>query len=291
MFFNYAIHWDYFPLFGSKVLTDSDSISEDISISIYPYWYKQITIEWSIPSGWGACKFHIYRSEIENGNYIQLTPTALDPSIKFFKDMDAQDVSKFNRSWYIVEALLPNGKRIQSNPSTWGGKRLPFVEIRAQEIQRREWLLLNKFTGIESYILRRKTYGMRCSNCWNYDLQKVVKDQCAVCMGTSFEGGYFPAIKTLVQYDPNPNDVELTYFGKWESNELMAWTIAFPEMRARDLIYRVPDAALFHITDWANTELQTVTIRQLLKLTQLDKDSPEYHAVLQNKLIPAEYQT
>lgn len=290
MFFNYAYHWDYYPLFGTKNLTDPNSVSNDITITVYPYWYKQITLEWNIPAEWGAVSFLVYKSEIENGQYTQLTPTYLDSSTKFYKDTSTQDVSKFNRSWYIVEAALPDGRRVQSQPTTWGGRRLPFVEIRAQEIQRREWLLLNRFTGVQSYILRRKTYGKRCSNCWNYDLQKVVKDKCPVCMGTSFEGGYFQAIRTLLQYDTNPNDIEMTYFGKWESNELMAWTIAFPEMRARDLIYRLPDAALFKISDWANTELQTVTIRQMLKLTQLDKDSPEYNAVLQNNLIPSQYQ-
>lgn len=291
MSFSYEYKWDYYPLFVARDITSSDSISGNLTIKLYPYWFKQITLEWKIPGDWGASTFNVYHAQTEVGPFKKLNATPLGTSTNFFKDLTTQDYSKFHRGWYIVEATLPSGKRVQSKPATWEQSRKPWVELRAQEIQRREYLLLRKFTGIDSYIIRRKTYGARCKNCWNFDLEKIVKDKCTNCYGTSFDGGYFPSVNTLVMYDTNPNDIQLTYFGKWEQNETLAWTIAFPEARARDLIYRAADGALFEISDWKNTELQTVTVRQIFKIVQLDKESSEYQAILDNNIIPAQYQT
>lgn len=290
MSFNYEFTWDYFPLFVASGITAGNTVSGNFAVKVYPYWFKQITLEWVIPTDWGGCRFNVYKAQTEDGTYTKLNQALIDVGTNFFKDKTTEDYSKINKGWYIIEAVLSSGKRIQSDPITWGNERTSWVEIRAQEIQRREWLLLNKFVGMEVYVFRRRTYGQRCTNCWNYDLQKVTKDKCTVCMGTSFEGGYFPAIKTLIQFEPNPNEVQLTYFGKWEINEMYAWTIAFPHVKQRDLIYRATDGALFEISDRKNTELQGSTVRQLLKVTQLDKDSPEYHTVIVNKLIPEDYQ-
>jgi hypothetical protein len=291
MTFGYAFTWDYFPLFVQSTITAADTVSRNFAVTIYPYWYKQTTLEWVIPSDWGNCRFNIYRAQTEDGEFVKLNQAPIDSGVNFFKDTTTQDFSKINRSWYIVEAMLPSGKRIQSEPQTWGNLRLPWVELRAQEIQRREWLLLNKFTGLESFVFRRRTYGKRCTNCWSFELEKCTIDKCLVCMGTSYEGGYFPPMKTLLQYDPDPKQKVMGYFGKWEVNETFAWTIALPELRQRDLVYRQTDGALYEISERKETTLQSVTVRQLLKVTELDKESPEFQVVIANNLIPLIYQT
>lgn len=291
MSFTYEYKWSYYPIVTQRDITPSDSVSGNFTITIYPYWFKQITLEWRVPSDWGSCHFNVYKAETESGPFKRLNPTPLTPGTNFFKDSLTQDYSKVQRGWYVLEAVLASGKKIQSKSITWENKRYPWVELRAQEIQRREWLLLTKFVGVDSYMLRRKTYGQRCSNCWNFELEKITKDKCTVCMGTSFEGGYFEAVRTRIQYDPNPDDVRLTYFGKWEDNQLFAWTIAFPEVHAQDLIYRPSDGAIFEVANRKATELQTVAVRQLLQLTMLDKESPEYNIVVKYDLIPEPYQS
>jgi hypothetical protein len=289
MSFSYKYTWDYYPLFTFKSLTSSDSISGNISITIYPVWYHQITLEWTIPDDWGACTFNVYKSNYRESGYEQLNETPI--SANYFKDTTTTLDSKFNHDFYIVEAILSTGKRIQSPAKTWENIRNAFVEIRALEVQRREWILLTKFTGVNSYVFKRKTYGARCPNCWSHDLEKITKDNCTICMGTSFTGGYFEGINTLFQYDPSPNKITLGYFGKFEQNELTAWTIAYPELNARDVVYRVHDSAMFLISDLVATELQTVPVRQIAKLTQLDRQSSEYQLLVDNALIPTLYQT
>lgn len=289
MNFEFSYQWSYYPLFGAKPITNGDSISGDFTVKIYPLWYKQITVEWSIPAAWGNCTFNIYKSDSQEfSTFTKLNVVPLTGN--YIKDTTTQDFSKINKGWFIVEAVLSSGKRIQSNPTTWINKRNAWVELRAQEIQRREWFLLTHYTGAESYVFKRKTYGQRCKECWNFQLEKVLKDKCDTCMGTSFEGGYFDGLRTYIQYDPTPNDMFLEYFGKWEKNEFPAWTIAVSELKSRDLVYRVPDGALYYVDDHSSTELQTVSVRQLLKLIELDKESPEFKLIAKNNIIPSLYQ-
>jgi hypothetical protein len=49
-------------------------------------------------------------------------------------------------------------------------------------------------------------------------------------------GGYYTGIKTLVQYDSTNDNRKLTYFGKFEPNGLIGWTIAYPTIQPHDLV-------------------------------------------------------
>lgn len=285
--FNYTP--DYYPLFAFKPLTSSDSVSDNLQVTVFPIWYKKISLQWTVPSSWPVVGFHIYKSNNTDGPYVRLNEVII-ASADYYKDNTTTQYSKFNKDYYIVEAVFSNGQRVQSLPSTWQNKRTAFAELRAREVQRREWLLLSKFTGIPSFVFQRKTYGQRCRVCWNFQLEKIMNDKCPDCAGTGFEGGYFDPRETLLQYDASPNDISLEYFGKWESNNLSAWTISLPETKARDLIYRVSDGSLYYVEDWFPTELQTRTVRQIFKLVQLDKESPEYSMITRFNLIPSNMQ-
>jgi hypothetical protein len=245
-----------------------------VSTTIYPTFYKHITVEFSIPGHWGECVFDIYRAETNIGPWVKITDTPITGN--YFKDVHTRDFSKFMNGWYIVEVQLPDGRRVQGPPTTWHNKRSNWVELRAKEIERRETLLLEKFVGIKSLVFRRKHFGMRCPNCWNDAIEKVTQDHCPICLGTSFNGGYFSGFETLFQYDQVTQAPQLEYRGRLEPNTITAWTISFPEIEVFDLILRVPDWRMFRVDALQNTELQTATVRQIVTLTELAKESIEY---------------
>jgi hypothetical protein len=172
---------------------------------------------------------------------------------------------------------------------TWIQPRSGWVELRAKEIQRREMILLSKFTGVKSLIFRRKHYGKRCSNCWDFASERVTKDHCQVCLGTSFEGGYFTGFETLIQYDVTNNTSAFNYKGRDEKNTINGWTISVPIVDTFDLVLRVPDMSLYRVDYGQVTELQTQTVRQVLQLTELPKDSIEFK--LASAAIPEGYLT
>jgi hypothetical protein len=280
MSFNYGFTWEYYPLSSSPVITASDSTSGNIDVTVYPTWYSSVNVSWTYPSTWGAVRTNVYHSAKEQGPFTKLTLTPLDTNVNSLSDVTTQDFSKIYEGWYVVEGVLSSGKRIQSSPTSWRNKRNSWVQLRASEIQRREWLLLRNFVGVESYVFSRKTYGQRCEECWDYNLEKIVRDRCSVCYGTSFQGGYWAPVKTLMQYDSTPDEILLQYFGKFENNMLTAWTISYPHIEHRDLLYRKGDGKLFEVGKKADTELQAVALRQIMQLTELDKESPEFKIVV-----------
>ncbi len=282
---NFSVHLPgYYPSFSISYIPSTIETSF-LQVTIYPIFYKQNIIEWSIPAHWGACTFNVYRSETEYASYIKLNSTPT--SSNHFKDISAQDFSKFQNAYYIVECILPAGQKIKSPSRTWENKRSNWVEIRASEIRRRETLLLTKFTGIKSLVFARKNFGERCQECWDYDTEQVTKDHCPSCLGTSFQGGYFPGIETLLHYDPTPNTGSLEYQGLVERNQIQAWTIDYPRIDIFDLVLRIPDYKIYRVDQISTSELQAVVVRQTLVLNELAKESIEFK--LANQVIPQGY--
>lgn len=256
---------------GNQAVGD---LNNNIDVTVFPDWYKKISLEWKIPSSWGDCTFHVYFTPGPDDGYERLTSSPLQtPS---FLDPRAQEYSKFREGYYVVEALLPHRNlRMRSKPVSWKYKRRDFLEKRAAEIQRREYLLLSKFAGTKAYIFRKKTYGVRCHRCWNKETEKVMDDHCPICYGTSFEGGYFDPIPAFLQFEPTPNVSSKTYYGEFEGNQIGAWTISMPEISSNDVILRTGDWNVYKVIRTATTELQTNTVRQMMTITQLDRSDIE----------------
>lgn len=277
----------YIPSFSETSLVTSVETSY-ISVKIYPLFYKKVIVEWSIPPSWGSCTFNVYKGDTEQGEFDKVNLTPLS-STNFFADTTTQDFSKFHRSYYVVEVILPqpDGRSIKSPIATWQNIRTNLMGIRAVEITRRETILLDKFVGVDTLIFRKKYFGERCPNCYNKDIEKVTKDHCLTCLGTSFLGGYFPGMATKMCYEISPNNTQLTYLGKLETNQTSAWTISSPVLMTHDLILRVPDYKLFRIESINQTELQTVQVRQVVQITELGKNSVEMNLI--NSGVPSTY--
>lgn len=265
---------------SSKSFTPAPSKS--ISITLFPRWYKHVVVEWKIPADWGRCVFNVYFSPNEHGPFKQLNGAPLKGN--HLKDPETQDYSKIEKAYYVVEAILldKGNAALRSAPETWGTTQSAWVQLRAQEVQRREYLLLRKFSGSKSYIFRRKSYGERCPDCWNPNVEKAMKDNCPTCIGTTFKGGYFEPYTTYIQFDPSPKSVIRTYFGKFEPIQTAAWTISVPEIFPDDIIIREGKWDLHRVENTASTELQGRTVKQMLQLTELSKNSVEFELIKNN---------
>lgn len=260
-------------------VTSGEFQSAAISVSVYPRWYKQISVEWTIPASWGSCVFNVYFGQTNDGPWELNNPTPIPGT--FLTETTSRLYSKYTHGYYTVEVILldKGNVKVRSFPTTWNTSQSRWVSLRSIEIQRREYILLSKFVGVKSYLFRRKTYGARCPNCWSVSTEKVIKDHCKTCMGTGFEGGYFSSAPLYIQYDPTPNDRLKTYFGVMESNQISAWTISMPDIRNDDIIMRVGDWSAYVVDRTADTELQANTVKQVLLLTQIGKDSVEYELI------------
>lgn len=253
------------------------------NVTMYPAWYKEISMEWTVPSSWGNVLFNVYFSPVEDAEFEKLNTQPL--SANFFVDTETREYSKFAHGFYVIEAILRDRGDItvRSDPMTWQTGQRRWVQLRSIEIQRREYWLLSRFNGAKSYIFRRKTFGKRCPICWNTKLEKVMDDHCPNCLGTSFDGGYFEPAPLYINYFPTNNNQVDTYYGKQEPDQQAGgWTISMPEIRPRDVIVRTSDWNMYVVENMTPTELQTHTVKQTIALTQLSKSTVEYKLVERN---------
>jgi len=260
-------------------------VNESVEVTVYPDWFTKVSLEWKIPNTWGPCLFHVYYRPGDDGTYTRLTSTPID-SLHFTNPL-AQDYSKYHNAKYVVEALIESrGFRVKSQPTSWNYKRRDWVEKRATEIQRREYLLLSKFAGVKAYIYKKRMFGERCPRCWSKETEKVMDDHCPVCYGTSFKGGYYDPVPTFIQFEPTGNVRNKSYFGNLEANQIGAWTISLPEFSPDDVVVRTGDWNVYKVIQVQSTELQSNTVRQMLTLTQLSRNDVENLLAKRSEFIP-----
>jgi hypothetical protein len=281
MSFNFVINQSFFVQTEQAPLVTTKR-NWRIDVKIFPQWFKQATIQWSVPASFGNVIFNVYVSQVADSDFVKINATPITGS--FFIDTTSQEYSKFNHNYYIVEAILQdkNNFVIRSDPATWHTVQRDWVELRSIEIQRREYWLLSRFAGISSYLFRRKNYGRRCTTCWNPVTEQVTRDNCPNCIGTSFEGGYWTPVKIFLQYDPTPNNLVKDYVGQDEENIITAWTISMPDIRLGDILIRDNSWEGYEITKIQTTELQGNVVRQILTLTQLSKGAVEFQLISRN---------
>ena len=253
-----------------------DNVDTSLTVTVTPLWWRGVYVQW-FPSPTANYKFfNVYHSPSENGPFIPVNRTPIAGYATY--QINSEMGRKFNQEYYYVEAYGPSGNVAVSPLVTWMQARSPaLVQNAALDITRREWVFLSKLAGVPVFIFKRKIFGPRCPRCWSYEFQKLMMDHCDTCYNTSFEGGYFDPVYTLAQFDALTKQQINNYFGVFEPNNLSAWTINFPIIQPHDLVYRVADARMFRVEAIETTEMQAQTLRQILKLVELDKEMVEYH--------------
>lgn len=270
-----TVSWFMFtPVSTGTSHIPTSKINASIKVTVYPEWYKQVSLEWEIPAAWAGAKFHVYYWPGGDEAYVRLTSSLI--SNQFFSDITTRDYSKTQQGYYVVETHLPfTDQIVRSYPAQWEYRRRDKLEKFANEVQRREYLLLTKFAGVKSFFFRKKVRGIRCPRCWDEKIQKIVDDHCTVCYGTSFEGGYFDPIPVYIQYDPAQSNKVKTFQGIIEPNAIGGWTISMPQMTSDDVVVRTGDWNVYKVINVSNTEVQSKPVKQILGLTQLSKDDIE----------------
>jgi hypothetical protein len=106
--------------------------------------------------------------------------------------------------FYRIRLVLPaekdaEGKSlvILSQPQQANGVLSKRDWLMARDISRKEYLLQRKRTNITArgWLLKRKRWGNKCPDCKEFDTGEVLNGRCTRCWGTSFIGGFYPAVE------------------------------------------------------------------------------------------------
>ncbi len=114
--------------------------------------------------------------------------------------------------YYRVRLVLPTDinpetghcKVFTSTPQQANGLWSKMDWLLAREICRKEYLYQRKRTNMTAvgHVLKRKRWGKACIRCTDFDTGEVEAQDCPVCYGTGFEGGYYKAQRLVITLDP-----------------------------------------------------------------------------------------
>lgn len=253
---------------------------------LHPNWLVAAQILWYPNPAWTSPRFNVYRADGPTGPFIKLT--GIPVSGNTYSDDKTRQASKYARDYYYVEAIV-DGRVVGVTKVFTHEKELSeWHYLRKKEINRREWLMLRRFMGVDTAVFKRipsTKYGYRCTRCWDPVNKVILDDHCPVCYGTSYLGGYYPAIKTSFQYDTISEQDALGPEGHYEPAHTSAWTIAWPQVDKNDLILHIPERRLYRVDGVQSTALQTVTVRQICAISHLPFSCVEYKLLERDDLL------
>jgi hypothetical protein len=212
----------------------------------------------------------VYRSNSPDGEFIQVSQPLFN--IFDYIDRDVNLFSKHRKFWYKVRARnVTTDRTVEIGPAIL--EAVPDL-IGLEEIRRNN-LVLKRFTGSESAVFLRRTYGQHCGSCWDYAKSRKTRSNCRECFNTGFEYGFYSQVNAYVNFNPSAEDVQLLEPGKIQPENTVGWMSNFPLMSPEDVIVEVTNER-WRVVRVKPTMKQRHVIRQILELAQIRKSDIEY---------------
>lgn len=90
-------------------------------------------------------------------------------------------------------------------------------------------------SGCTGKLLKRKTWGRKCSKCVDFAGQASVNEHCDECLGTGISGGYFPGISLGIIKDSIATQEAVSMAGSMQAEKVQGRCIAYPWICAGDV--------------------------------------------------------
>lgn len=166
--------------------------------------------------------FRVFRSESPEGPWLPVSEPFEDRYI--FVDSRVPVGDKYRQLWYQLRCT----HKASSSVETFGpAVHEPDPDLVAQYIRRHELTVLTQVTGRQVWLFKKRTFGQRCSSCFDAETHKTIRSNCPDCFNTGFLRGYMDPIEMWMQIDPESEKQEGQTTGR---------TSFYPVVRPGDLI-------------------------------------------------------
>ena len=263
-----------------------------IDVKVTALYPRTIFIQWEVENNLvvGDVLFDIYKAHSPSGEFTKVNNL---PEINTFYFQDHEEVafSKLYNVHYKVVLTDPLKRQYESKVTSLDtspeNSRHYYSPLRiAREINRTEKILLNKFTGVTCILLKRRHFGEKCSDCFNFVTEEVTNSHCKVCYGTGFVGGYHKPIQLRAQFDAIVQSQRLTdQLAVREESNNSAWINAVPYVKKADVLVQVNSNTRWFIHDVQVTSLQSSTVRQTLQIKEIEHANIAYSVPIENPAI------
>jgi len=175
--------------------------------------------------------------------------------------------------YYVVEST-----DINSNTSV----RSDAVNLRARppldalEMIRLNALLFKEFVGRPVLIYPLRTYGEKCSNCFDEITQRRTVGSCYSCYGTGYARGYHYPIYAYVKLSPeNKTNMPTQASSITQQTQVQANMSIYPLVKVGDILIE-QEGTRWRIQNVSYTERLRSPVQQMLMLARIPEGDIEY---------------
>jgi len=223
-------------------------------------------IEWQMDQHYPVddYNFQIYWSNDDKSQFLAILdslnhPIVIDGSIGPLVYTHQRFQYDFNQSFYYkIRAILKN------NPSEFFESDVMFAGAESDGIHKtivfNEVTLYRNYAAEQCKIIKRKTWGARCSTCWSPYRRQSVLSHCSVCNNTGFLVGYYSPIITQLSVDSDPKKNDPQQTGEDPTTIKRSRLPNYPIVRDKDLIITTGDNKRYKIINVETTKLPRLSV-------------------------------
>lgn len=236
--------------------------------------------EWSEQAPAGPWSFVVERSESPNGPFTKVSnPTVVD-NLTFF---DHLPLHHLGRWWYYRVSLLDGGScKYTSKAETYlssGQTLTPRLRGEIDKLRYNLSVLLEHDSGVEILVFKRRNEGVRCTSCMSTVLNISTNDQCEVCFGTKWVGGFYSPIRTLSLFNDPPIQEGRDDEGESELRVYQLKMLDIPLLAVDDLVFETGTGQLYEIKSTLFTKRKRVVIHQEPTASELSRSHSFYKKI------------
>jgi hypothetical protein len=214
--------------------------------------------------------FQVLKSESATGSF---EPASVPVEDQYtFIDNLVKAGNIYRQYHYIIRVTRKkDGEYVDYGPVAKG----PEATLIATELRKHMNLLMREFIGRRCWLLPVRTFGHRCSDCWNPRLKKRRKSGCRTCFDTGFVRGYHRPVEVWASIDPHPANQQPTNLGRVQQTNTTARMAHFPPIKPNDLLIE-PENNRWRVITRSTTQEQRTIVTQELQIHQVPTTDIEY---------------
>lgn len=212
----------------------------NVTLYITSYDLESRVIKWDIDSTsepLSTYELNLYRSETYAASGYVLTHSGISLNNAYeYTDVTLSGLHLFSprEFWYRgVVRNLSTGATLLTNEATLDTK--PDYVTR-EVIRRKNIGVSNSYGGEKFVILKRRTMGDLCPNCWDTILGSRNIDDCPVCYDTGFSGGYYEPIQAQGMMTASIKRSQMMLWGDYRPGDAVIYFTCFPHVTSKDII-------------------------------------------------------
>jgi hypothetical protein len=151
----------------------------------------------------------------------------------------------------------------------------PDPDLIATELRKHMNLLFREFIGRRCWVMPVRTFGQRCTNCYNVITGKRRSSGCYSCFDTSFVRGYHNPIEAWVSIDPPAKTEQNTSIGPLQTQVTTARMGYWPPLKIRDILIESENIR-WRVTQVNQTEQLRAAVHQEIQIHRIPPSDIEY---------------